>query len=62
MGEKRLKMSDVARGTGLGRTTIWHLYHGKATRIGFDVLAKLCVFLGCEPGDLLKLVPDEEAK
>jgi len=62
MGERRLKMSDVVRGTGLGRTTVWNLYHDKATRIGFDVLAKLCRFLKCQPGDLLVYVPDEEGR
>ncbi|MEW6573495.1 MAG: helix-turn-helix transcriptional regulator [Bacillota bacterium] len=59
MGEKRLKMTDVVRGTGLGRTTVWNLYHDRATRIGFDVLAKLCRFLDCQPGDLLVYIPDE---
>lgn len=60
MGEKRLKMTDVVRGTGLGRTTVWNLYHDRATRIGFDVLAKLCRFLDCQPGDLLVYVRDDD--
>jgi len=60
MGAKRLKMMDVVRGTGLGKVTVWRLYHDKATKIGFDVLAKLCRFLDCQPGDLLVYVPDDD--
>lgn len=60
MGERRLKMSDVVRGSGISKMTVWNLYHDRATRIGFDVLAKLCRFLDCQPGDLLVYVPDED--
>ena len=59
LGSRRLKMADVVRGTGLGRVTVWSLYHDKATRVGFDVLAKLCAYLDCQPGDLLVYIPNE---
>ena len=62
LGERRLKMSDVVRGTGLGRMTVWNLYHDRATKIGYDTLGKLCQFLNCQPGDLLVYEPDEEDK
>jgi len=62
MGAKRIKMAELARQTGLGKATIWRLYHEKATKIGFEVLAKLCKALDCQPGDLLIYVPDEEEK
>lgn len=31
----------------------------KSTAISFDVLVKLCVFLGVNPGEILKLVDDD---
>lgn len=62
MGERRLKINDVARGTGLRYSTVYHLYHGRATMVSFEAIAKLCAFLGCEPGDLLKLVRDGEGE
>ncbi|MGQ9497829.1 MAG: helix-turn-helix domain-containing protein [Desulfotomaculales bacterium] len=60
LGAKRLKMSEVARRTGIGKTTLLRLYHDRAEGIRFDVLAKLCRFLNCQPGDLLVCVTDEE--
>jgi len=55
MGEKRLKISDVSRDTGINRGTITRLYHEKAVRIDFDVLERLCRYLDCEVGELLDL-------
>ncbi|PCD01433.1 helix-turn-helix domain-containing protein [Halopseudomonas pelagia] len=55
MGEKKLKVIDVARDTGINRGTITRLYHETATRIELDVIEELCRYLGCEVGDLLEL-------
>lgn len=55
MGEKKLKISDVAKDTGINRGTITRLYHETAVRVEFDVLEQLCVYLGCDIGDLLEL-------
>lgn len=60
MGEKRLKMTDVARATGLARSTVWGLYHDRVQRVEYPVLDKLCRALNCQPGDLLVYVPDGE--
>lgn len=62
LGAKRLKMSEVARQTGIGKTTLLRLYHDKAKGVRFDVLAKLCKFLNCQPGDLLVYVPDDTSE
>jgi putative transcriptional regulator len=55
MGEKKLKISDVARATEINRGTITRLYQETAVRVEFDVLAKLCVYLECDISDLLEL-------
>ena len=55
MGEKKLKVSDVAKDTGINRGTITRLYHETAVRVDFDVLEKLCVYLECEIGELLEV-------
>jgi len=59
LGERRLKMSDLIRQTGLSRGTITRLYHEQATRIEFEVAEKLCQKLECEIQDLLEYIPDE---
>jgi putative transcriptional regulator len=40
MGEKKLKIADVARETGLHRNTITLLYDETATRIDLDTIEK----------------------
>ena len=55
LGIKRLKISDVSRDTGIHRGTITRLYNETAVRVEFEVLDKLCVYLGCDLDDLLSL-------
>jgi putative transcriptional regulator len=54
MGEKKLKIADVAREIGVHRNTISLLYYEKAQRIDFEVLDKLCKYFDCTVGDLLE--------
>jgi len=60
LGEKKLKISDVARDTGINRGTITRLYQETAVRVDFEVLEKLCIYLECGLDELLELVVDEE--
>jgi putative transcriptional regulator len=54
MGERKLKIADVARDIGVHRNTIALLYHEKAKRIDFEVLDKLCRYFNCSVSDLLE--------
>ena len=58
MGEKKLKISEVARDTGINRGTITRLYQETAVRVEFDVLEKLCKYLDCSIGELLEVRDD----
>ena len=55
MGERKLKISDVARDTGLNRGTITRLYHETAERVDLEAIEKLCIYLGCEVKDLIEI-------
>ena len=55
MGEKRVKIADIERDTGLSRTTLSRLYHEKAGRLDFDTLEVLCRYLDVQVGDLLEI-------
>ena len=59
MGRKKLKISDLARETGLHRNTITLLYKEEAFRVELDAMEKLCDFLGCTVGELFEYVPDK---
>lgn len=62
MGKKRLKMTDLARMTGLNKNTILNLYHERSKRIEFKVIDKICQSLKCQPGDLFKYISKGENK
>ena len=55
MGEKKLKISDVAKEADINRGTITRLYQETAIRVEFEVLEKLCVYLDCDISELLEV-------
>lgn len=59
MGERKLKVIDVARETNLNRSTVSSLYYEKATRVELHAVEKLCRFFGCQIGDLFMITDDE---
>jgi putative transcriptional regulator len=52
MGERKLRVADVARETGLPRSTVTSLYKETAERIDLDTIDVLCEFFDCDVGDL----------
>ncbi|KHT65598.1 MULTISPECIES: helix-turn-helix transcriptional regulator [Photobacterium] len=54
MGEKRLKISDVSRDTGINRGTITRLYNETATRVDLEVIDTLCDYLNVSVGELFE--------
>ncbi len=56
LGAKRLKVSDVCRGTGIARATLDRYYYDRVNSFDREVLTKLCRFLEVKPSDLLVLV------
>ena len=59
LGERKMKISDVSRETGLHRGSITKLYQETAVRIEIDVMDKICRFLDCSVGDLFEFVNEE---
>ncbi len=59
MGERKLKIVDVARETGLHRNTITLLYDETATRIELDTINRLCSLFGCSVGEIFEYLPDQ---
>jgi putative transcriptional regulator len=54
LGERRLSLQDVVRGTGLSRQTVHDLYHDNSSRLDLDTLNKLCAYLEVGPGDIFE--------
>lgn len=61
MGERKLKISDVARDTGLHRNTITLLYQETATRVDLDAIDALCRYFNVGVADLFEFTVDAPA-
>ena len=61
MGERKMKISDVLRETGLSRNTVTLMYRETAQKIDIEALDKLCQLFECEVADMLEF-KDEQTK
>ena len=58
MGEKKLRVADIAISIDVHRNAITLLYEETATRVDLETVNKLCIFLECRIEDLFEFVPD----
>jgi putative transcriptional regulator len=61
LGERKLKISDVARDTGINRGTLTRLYYETAERVELDVLDKLCEYFSVDLSGLLERVDESKS-
>lgn len=54
LGERKLKISDVARDTGINRGTLTRLYYETAERVELDVMDQLCAYFKISLPELLQ--------
>lgn len=57
MGERKLRIADVARDTGLHRNTVTLLYDETAVRVDLDAMERLCAYFGVGVGELFEFIP-----
>lgn len=60
MGERKLKIMDVARDTGLNRNTVTLLYKETAQRIDFVTMEALCRYFDCGVGELFEVIKEKQ--
>ncbi|EKO3966794.1 MULTISPECIES: helix-turn-helix domain-containing protein [Vibrio] len=60
MGERKLKISDVIRETGLSRNTVTLLYKETAQKVDLEAIDRLCVLFNCQVGELLEQSPEND--
>lgn len=56
MGERKVRIADVARETGLHRNMLTLLYKETAARVELDAMNELCRFLKVPVGELFEYV------
>jgi putative transcriptional regulator len=55
LGQRKLKISDLERMTGIHRNTLTLLYRETAIKVELEVIEKICVALNVAIGDLLTI-------
>lgn len=59
MARDGLRVADVARASGLNRSTVTALAVGRATRVELPHVEALCRLLNCTVGDLFEYIADD---
>ncbi|WP_410210815.1 helix-turn-helix domain-containing protein [Aquirhabdus sp.] len=59
LGERKLKISDVSRDTGINRGTLTRMYHETLIRIDLETINILCEYLSITVGELLEYQKSE---
>lgn len=62
LAEKKLKIADVSRDTGLNRSTLTAMYYETTQRIDLESVNALCRYFGCKVEDLFVYVPDGDGQ
>ena len=58
LGQRRMKLAELQRLSGVSYGTLHSLYHNKTNGIEYSTLDGICGALDIQPGDLLKYSPD----
>jgi len=61
LAKKKMSVTDLAAGIGLAVANVSILKNGRAKAVRFSTLNAICSVLGCQPGDILTYVPDDDA-
>jgi putative transcriptional regulator len=55
LATRKVRSKDLAEFIGITEANLSLLKSGKVKGIRFETLVKICEFLQCEPGDILKV-------
>ena len=58
--DRRMTLSQLAEMVDITLANLSILKTGKARAMRFSTLNAICEVLSCQPGDILRFVPDEE--
>ncbi len=59
LAERRMSIGDFASAVGITPAHVAVLKNGRAKAVRFATLEAICRVLECQPGDVLRYVPDE---
>lgn len=62
LARRKMSVGDFADAIGITPANVAVLKNGRAKAIRFTTLDAICRTLGCQPGDILRWVSDEQAQ
>ena len=62
MAQRKMGVKELSERIDITMANLSLLKNNKAKAVRFTTLDALCRELGCQPGDILKYVPEEEKK
>ena len=60
LARRKMRSKELAERVGITEQNVSLLKSGKVKGIRFNTLEAICAHLGCQPGDILEFVPEEE--
>lgn len=60
LAKRKMSVTELTEKVGITMANVSTLKNGKAKAIKFSTLEKICEALGCQPGDIIEYVKDEE--
>jgi putative transcriptional regulator len=60
LAERKVRSKELAEHVGITEANLSLLKQGKVKGVRFDTLEKICAYLQCQPGDLLRYDPGSE--
>ena len=60
LAKRKMKSGELAERIGITNANLSILKTGKAKVVRLTTLDAICRELGCQPGDILEYIPDEE--
>lgn len=61
LAERKISSKELAGRVGISQVNMSRIKTGKVSAIRFSTLDAICRALGCQPGDVLEYMPDDEA-
>ncbi len=58
LATRKVKSKELAEHIGITEANLSLLKQGKVKGVRFETLQRICEFLECQPGDILKWVPE----
>ncbi|RRR99702.1 helix-turn-helix domain-containing protein [Glycomyces terrestris] len=60
LAERGMSVGEFAEAVGISPANVAVLKNGRAKAVRFSTLEAICRVLECQPGDVLRWVPDEQ--